>query len=39
MAEEIGIVGELHGILERRPFQPFTIVMDSGQRYPVTGLH
>jgi hypothetical protein len=39
MAEDISIIGELHDLLDRRPFLPFTIVMSSGQRYEVTGLH
>jgi hypothetical protein len=39
MAEEISIISELHRVLERRPFLPFTIVMSSGERYDVNGLH
>jgi len=39
MSEEISIVGELHRVLELRPFKPFVIVMNSGDRYEVTGLH
>ena len=39
MSEEISIVGELHRVLELRPFRPFVIVMNSGDRYEVTGMH
>lgn len=39
MAEEITLINELHYLLDRRPFHPFTIVMESGERYGVTGMH
>ena len=38
-SEEISIVGELHRVLEIRPFRPFVIVMNSGERYEVSGMH
>ena len=37
--EEISIINELERLLDRRPFMPFTIVIDSGNRYEVTGRH
>lgn len=39
MSEEISIITELHRVLDLRPFQPFFIVMNSGERYEVTGSH
>jgi len=39
MAEDISIIGELHSLLDRKPFQRFVIVMSSGERYEVTGHH
>ena len=39
MAEEISVIGEIVKQLDRVPFQPFTIVMNSGERYEVTWNH
>lgn len=39
MAEDIGILDEIRGLLDRRPFHPFVIVMSSGDRYEVTERH
>ena len=39
MAEEIGITGEIERALDRGPFQPFSIVATSGDRYEVSGPH
>ena len=39
MAEEIDIVSEIEKALDRQPFQPFTLVASSGDRYEVTGRH
>jgi hypothetical protein len=39
VAEEIDIIGEIEKALDRRPFQPFVIVVSSGDRYEVTGRH
>jgi hypothetical protein len=37
--EDISITGEIEAALDRRPFQPFTIVTTSRDRYLVTGKH
>jgi hypothetical protein len=39
MPEEISITGEIKRMLERQPFRPFVIILTSGDRYEVTGLH
>ena len=39
MAEDISITEEIEKALDRRPFQPFSIVVSSGDRYEVTGRH
>lgn len=39
MPEELSIVDDVKGLLDRRPFTPFTIVMGSGMRYEVTERH
>jgi hypothetical protein len=39
MAEEISFIGEIHKLLDRDPFQPFTIVLNSGDRHEVTDPH
>ena len=39
MAEDISITEEIEKALDRRPFQPFSIVVTSGDRYEVTGRH
>ena len=33
MSEELDIVGEIRRHLDREPFEPFVIVMASGDRY------
>ena len=38
-AENIDIVGEIEKALDRQPFQPFVIVVSSGDRYEVSGRH
>jgi hypothetical protein len=37
MPEEITIADEIVARLDRKPFQPFIIVMNIGERYEVTG--
>lgn len=37
MSEEIDIVGEIERHLRREPFDPFVIVMASGDRYTIDG--
>ena len=37
MAEDISVISELHALLDRRPFRPFTIVLENGDRYVVNG--
>jgi len=39
VAEDISIAEEIEKALDRRPFQPFSIVATSGDRYEVTGRH
>ena len=39
MAEDISITGGIEKALDRRPFQPFSLVVSSGDRYEVTGRH
>jgi hypothetical protein len=39
LAEDISITEEIEKALDRRPFQPFSIVVSSGDRYEVTGRH
>ena len=39
MAEDIGITDGIGRALDRQPFQPFSIVATSGDRYEVTGRH
>ena len=36
-AEDISLTDEIEKALDRRPFQPFTIVVASGDRCEVTG--
>jgi hypothetical protein len=38
-SENISITEEIEKALDRRPFQPFVIVMSSGERHEVTGRH
>jgi len=35
MSEEIDIIGEINQHLEREPFEPFIVVMASGDRYAI----
>ena len=35
MSEEIDIVGDIKRHLEREPFEPFVVVMASGDRYVI----
>ena len=37
--EDISLTDEIEKALDRRPFQAFTIVTASGDRYEVTGKH
>jgi hypothetical protein len=37
--EEITLIQELERLLDRRPFRSFSIIMESGKRYEVTGRH
>lgn len=39
MAEEISIIGDMHKLLDREPLQPFTIVLNSDDRYEVSDPH
>ena len=39
MAEAINIVSEIKKALDRQPFQPFTLVATSGDRFEITGRH
>jgi hypothetical protein len=39
MAEQISFIDEMHRLLDREPFQPFTIVLNSGNRYEVSDPH
>jgi hypothetical protein len=39
MSEAIGIKDEIFRRLEREPFEPFQIVLASGDRYEVTNPH
>ncbi len=38
-SEDIAITDEIEKALDRQPFQPFSIVVASGDRYEVTGRH
>jgi hypothetical protein len=35
--EEITLIDELDRLLDRQPFRPFSIIMESGKHYEVTG--
>lgn len=39
MSEHLSLIDEVHRLLDQRPFRPFTITMDSGERFVVTGRH
>jgi hypothetical protein len=39
MAEEINLKDEIIRMMDREPFVPFKIVMNSGDRYEVTDPH
>ena len=38
-SEDISITDEIEKALDGRPFQPFSIIVASGDRYEVTGRH
>ena len=37
--DDINIPDEIERLLDERPFKPFTIVVSSGDRYPITRKH
>ena len=39
MSQAFSVIASLEDFLDRRPFTPFVIVMNSGERYTVTGRH
>jgi hypothetical protein len=39
LPDELDFVDEIRRYLDRRPLIPFVIVMQSGERYEITGKH